>query len=112
MKNDDRLQIPINKKLKKDFKTKCESYGFSSINEALRVLVHNFTYENLSPLNLLQRGQKNKDFYIDPYVEIADEETEKAIGEAYAAHKRGEFITINPNEKINIDKLLEGIEDV
>lgn len=82
MKNDDRLQIPINKKLKKDLQKKCESIGFSSFNEAIRVILHNFTYSNNPLLN-----DHNQEIYINPYVEQADKKTEKAIAEAYKDFK-------------------------
>jgi len=71
MKNDDRLQIPINKKLKKDLKKKFESCGFSSMNEGLRVFLHSLAYSNINAMQIFNNDQG---IYIDPYVEIADEE--------------------------------------
>lgn len=105
MKNDDRLQLPISKKLKKDLQKKFEHYGFSSFNEAIRVFLHNLAYSNQSPMLSMMNDDANE-IYIDPYVEIADEKTEKAIAEAYASHKRGESIKVDLNDKDWFEKLV------
>jgi hypothetical protein len=42
MSQSKKLQIPLSSKLKEAFRKKTEEYGFSSANEALRLLIHNF----------------------------------------------------------------------
>ena len=105
MKNDDRLQLPISKKLKKDLKKKFESCGFSSMNEGLRVFLHSLVYSSNNTAQIFN-ANNNQEVYIDPYVETVDEATEKAIGEAYEAHKRGESTLIDMDKKDWFEKLL------
>ncbi len=104
MNNNDKLQIPINSKLKKDFKKKCEAMGFSSLNEALRVMLHNFTYSGVT-LQLIDKI--NSEHYIAPYVEKMDEATEKRIKESYQAYENNECSELNLNDKNWFKKLTD-----
>lgn len=96
MNNNDKLQIPINSKLKKDFKKKCESMGFSSLNEALRVMLHNFTY---STVTLQLMDQTRAEHYIAPYVETMDEATERRVQESYKAYENDECAELDLKDK-------------
>lgn len=102
MNNNDKLQIPINSKLKRDFKKKCESMGFSSLNEALRVMLHNFTYSSVT----LQLMDKTKpEHYIAPYIEVMDEATEKRVQESYKAYENNECAELDLKDKNWFKKL-------
>lgn len=103
MPNNDKLQLPVSHKLKQDFKKKSESMGFSSINEALRVLVHNFTYNQNITLQLMNLGVKN----VAPSVEYLDEETESRLDEAYKAIKKGETKAIDVTDKNWLQNMLK-----
>lgn len=102
MRNNDKLQVPLDKKLKQDFKKKCESMGFSSVNEAMRVLVHNFTYSNMI-LQLMNQSTP----HIDSYVEILDDNTANNLTQSYEDIKKGDVSAINLKDPQWFEKLID-----
>ncbi|MBT6842900.1 MAG: hypothetical protein HOA17_03765 [Candidatus Melainabacteria bacterium] len=105
MKNDDKIQIPLNSQLKDDFKDKCENIGFSSVNEALRVLIHNFTYNNNITLQLMNLNTKPIPQNLDH--ELLDKETDRRLDEAYQAIKDGEYTAVDSSKSNWLKRHLE-----
>lgn len=68
MNQDSKIQIPLNSKLKAALRKKSESYGFSSVNEALRLLIQNFVTGNI----VIQFVQPNLNQQI-PYLDLETE---------------------------------------
>jgi nucleoid-associated protein YejK len=64
MNQDTKIQIPINSKLKVALRKKSEAYGFSSVNEALRLLIQNFVKGNIV-IQFIQPNQNQEIPYLD-----------------------------------------------
>lgn len=93
-----KLQIPITQHMKDLLKTRIHEFGFTSINEAVRVLLKQFSEGHLSMM------------FFSNYAPMVDEETEKRIGESLAAYERGEYRVIDPSQdKDAIKKALKSM---
>ncbi len=79
MPQDTKIQVPITQKLKKGLKDKAEKLGFSSVNEAVRLLLQNFVNGNIT----IQ--------FVQPSTELVDMATEKRIEKSLKEIEDGEF---------------------
>lgn len=89
-----KLQIPISRNIKNLLMARIHAMGFTSLNEALRVLLKQFS-----------EGRINMMFYSD-YVQMVDEETEKRIGESLEALSRGKYVDADPFDKKALKRAL------
>lgn len=93
MTQDSKIQIPLNSKLKAALRKKSEAYGFSSVNEALRLLIQNFVTGNI----VIQFVQPNLNQSV-PYLDL---ETESRMTKNLQEIKDGDYDILdfekNPN---------------
>ncbi len=93
MNQDSKIQIPLNSKLKAALRKKSEAYGFSSVNEALRLLIQNFVTGNI----VIQFVQPNLNQSI-PYLDL---ETESRMTKNLQEIRDGDYDILdfekNPN---------------
>ncbi len=86
MPKDSKLQVPISSKLKNALAKKADRAGFSSVNEYVRVILHNYIE---SDFNFVLA-----DSHLAA-IPVLDEETEKRVAESMEAYKRGEYDIID-----------------
>jgi type III secretory pathway component EscV len=89
-----KLQIPLSSHLKKLLKLRIESLGFTSMNEAIRVLLKRF-------------AEGDVDLFANSMpTYMVSEETEKRIGESIADYERGDYIVVDPDDDEALEKAL------
>lgn len=103
MARQEKIQVPLSSELKQGLKAKANDLGFSSSNEAVRLLIHNFVQGNITMH--MHSNQPTYKMQLGP-TEILDANTEIRLGKALEEYKNGEYITLDMNEPGAIDRLL------
>ncbi len=97
-----KIQIPMKMSLKKKAEKVAEDYGYSSIQEVVRVFLMSFS-----------EGRIKTSFMVEDTVEHISEEYEqfldKRLKETKEAIKRGNAYTIHSAEEL--DKLVDQVKD-
>ncbi len=96
MSSQKKLQVPITDKLKSDLKKRSEALGFSSVNEAVRVVLHNFASGQIT-LQLMQSSE----------IPMVDSKTDKDIEESIIEFDKGDYEVLNPFDFKSVKKLKE-----
>lgn len=104
MKKETKLQIPMSIKLKKSLEKKSEEAGFSSANELMRLMAHNFVQGNLTLEFMNTRQPKSE------YIEMLDEETERRVAESLDDYRAGRYETIDMSKPNAMKNWLKNLE--